>query len=169
MILRNYPDILRYFAADDIAGMLEQYGEEHHTQMNIPENAQLIYEYTSGYPFLVSRIYKLLDEKLVKSESQNWDAEGIRQSVKELVKEKNTLFDDMVKKLEDYPNLRDMLYAILFQGKSFTYDSYNHVMNVGTMFGLLVEREGTVVVANRIFEMVLYNLFLSEEIVEAVV
>ncbi len=158
-------DVVMSFSVDDIVGMLEEYEQEHVTGMDIRENAQLIYDYTSGYPFLVSRICKLLDEKLGKLWS--WNAEGIKEAVKELLKEKNTLFDDMVKKLEDYAELRDILYAILFHGRSFPYNMYNHVMNIGMMFGLLKEKDGMVAVANRIFETVLYNLFMSEEVVNS--
>ena len=34
------------------------------------------------------------------------------------------------------------------------------------MFGFVAERDNAVVVANRLFEMKLYNLFLSEEEME---
>ncbi len=40
-------------------------------------------------------------------------------------------------------------------------------MNIGVMFGLLKEFEGKAVVANRIFEMHLYQYYLSEEVVKA--
>ena len=40
------------------------------------------------------------------------------------------------------------------------------MVDIGVMFGFVAERDNAVVVANRLFEMKLYNLFLSEEEME---
>lgn len=95
--------------------------------MNIPAIAKEIFDYSSGYPYLVSRICKIMDELLLgrsgfETYSSIWTANGIVEAIKELMKESNTLFDDMSKELIDYPELRNMLYAILFNGKSFPYN-----------------------------------------------
>ena len=45
-----------------------------------------------------------------------WTREGILSAVKVLLKEPNTLFDDMTKKLLDHPQLKEMLQNILFAG-----------------------------------------------------
>lgn len=50
------------FSADDIAKMLNEYENDYHTGMNIEHISQLLYDYTSGYPYLVSRLCKFLDE-----------------------------------------------------------------------------------------------------------
>lgn len=42
------------FNVADIAGMLGEYENDHHTGMDIDVMAELIYDYTSGYPVLVS-------------------------------------------------------------------------------------------------------------------
>ena len=41
---------------DGICGMLEDYESDHHIGMDCAKMAQLLYDYTSGYPFLVSRL-----------------------------------------------------------------------------------------------------------------
>lgn len=51
-----------------ICGMLAEYESDYHTGMDLQEMAGLIYSYTSGYPFLVSRVCKLIDEKIGGSE-----------------------------------------------------------------------------------------------------
>jgi len=53
---------------DGIRGMLREYEEDYLTGMDIPYMASLIFEYTSGYPYLVSKICKLLDERVTGSE-----------------------------------------------------------------------------------------------------
>lgn len=155
------------FSAADISGMLSDYEQDHHTGMNIGDISQALYDYTAGYPFLVSKICKIIDEQLFARDAGSWSLSGVSEAVKILLKESNTLFDDMVKKLEDYPELKDMLRNILFLGKSYPFNLYNHAINIGKMFGFLTEKNGIVAVSNRIFETHLYNLFLSEEITES--
>ncbi len=61
------------FSSRDIEGMLSDYENVRHTGMDIREISQLIYDYTSGYPYLVSRICKLADENV--SQKQGFSAE----------------------------------------------------------------------------------------------
>ena len=84
-------------------------------------------------------------------------------AVKELLNERNTLFDDMAKKLDDFSDLRAMLKAILYNGSEFTWNTDNKVMELAYMFGYICEKDRKVVISNRIMEMRLYNAFLSEE------
>lgn len=150
------------FSAKDIEQMLTDYEADCNTGMNTSEIATMIYDYTSGYPFLVSRICKVVDEEL-----HNWTPNGIREAIKRLLAESNTLFDDMRKKISDFPELRQMLYAILFTGKSFPFNLDNFCINIASMFGFIKEENGMVVIANRIFETRLYNLFMSEEMLDS--
>ena len=78
-----------------------------------------------------------------------------------------TLFDDMVKKLYDFPELKKMLFAILFKGEKIPYNPDVSVINIGTVFGFLKNSQKTVAVSNRIFETRLYDMFLAEEILES--
>ena len=89
--------------------------------------------------------------------------------MKILLREANPLFDDLRKKITDYPELRAMLYAILFRGESYPYNPDNFAIDIGTMFGFIKEKNGQVVIANRIFETRLYNLFLSEELTNSII
>lgn len=162
------------FSAEEIAGMLTDYEQDRRTGMDIRRISVLIYEYTSGYPYLVSCICKLIDEKLIGTEAfadeaDAWTKSGIIAAVKELISNTNTLFDDMRKKVTDYPELREMLYAILFTGKSIPYNPDNFAIQIGSMFGFIKERQGIVTVANRIFETRLYNYFLSEELMNSII
>lgn len=162
-------DIKMSFSVSEIAGMLISYEQDNETGMDVEFIAELIFGYTAGYPYLVSRICKLVDEKIGKrsqfsGKGAAWCGQGISEAVKELLKTPNTLFDDMIKKLEDYPELRIMLYEILFHGKAYPYNPYHYSIGIGVMFGFLKELDGIVVITNRIFEMHLYNLFLSEEV-----
>lgn len=155
------------FYPQDIAGMLTEYEADCSTGMDIAAISQLIYDYTGGYPYMVSRICKLLDERIAghtdfPEKKDAWTDEGILEAVRLFLKESNTLFDDMVKKLSDHPELKSMLQDILFRGICYSYEIHNPSINVGIMFGFIREQDNTVVIANRLFETKMYNLFLSE-------
>ncbi len=159
-------DVVMSFSAADIAGMLEQYENDHHTGMDVGEMAEFIYDYTCGYPYLVSRICKLLDEKIAGSghfpdETSAWTRDGALEAVKLLISEKNPLFDSLTGKLYDYPVLRNVLYRILFAGEKVVYNPDEQWLDMAVMLGFLKIVDGNVVIANRIFEVRLYNYFLT--------
>ncbi len=108
------------FSAEEIAGMLKDYEEDHATGMDIGRMAELIYEHTSGYPFLVSKICKLIDEDVAGSEGfpdlkAAWTYGGFLEADRLLLGEKNTLFESMANKLYDLPELKEMVYSIISQ------------------------------------------------------
>ena len=156
------------FSKEDIEGMLCEYEDDNHTGMNLDIMANLLEQYTTGYPFLVSRICKLIDERITGStqfptKASAWTKEVFLEAVKLLLNEKNPLFGSLVAKLTEYPELREMLYSLLFQGNSIIYHPLNPSIEVGEMLGFVRNDNGSVVIANRIFETYLYNLFLSED------
>lgn len=152
------------FTAAQIASMLAEYEEDCRTGMDVEAVAKVIYQYTSGYPYLVSAVCKVLDEELPQEFPGGvWSAAGIAEAVKMLLKERVTLFDSMVKQLDRYRDLRMMLEGILYQGKEIPFSPAEKSVNIGVMFGFLKEEKGHVAVANRIFEMYLLNLFIAEE------
>lgn len=155
------------FSIPDIRNMLTEYERDCRTGMDIDLVSEFLYDYTSGYPFLVSRLCQLVDEKISGSgafptKKEGWSKDGLLLAVKILLQEKNTLFDDMVKKLADYPKLKEMLQSILFGGVSFPFKSENPLVNLGVTFGFLKDKNGITAVSNRIFETQLYDLFLAE-------
>lgn len=163
-------DVEMSFSIEDIAGMLREYEEDYHTGMDTGEMSVLLYDYTSGYPFLVSRLCKLMDEKVAGTEKfpdkrSAWGREGFLDAVKLLLSEKNTLFESLINKLADYPELRTVIYGLLFSGKGIPYNPLNRAIETAEMLGFIRNSGGSASISNRIFETVLYNYFLSEELV----
>lgn len=161
-------DIKMSFSAGQIADMLQEYGEDHNVGMDAAAVAEEIYQYTSGYPYLVSAVCKIMDERLSVREvfadgRSIWTREGVGEAVKILLRLKTTLFDSMIKHINEYRDLKKMFYAMLFQGEQVLYDQYNPAIELACMFGYAVDDGVYVQVANRIFETCLYNMFLSEE------
>lgn len=145
-------------SADGIAGMLAEYKADHQLTFDEKVVAQLIRDYTAGYPFLVSRICQIIAD-----EGLSWDKEGVQKAVNEILMERNTLFDNMIKKLDDYPDLKAMLKRILFNGVRETYNPDEKSIQIATMFNYIVNQEGQVAVACRIMETRLYNYLLAEQ------
>lgn len=148
-----------------IKGMLEEYEADHHTGMDMAGMARQIREYTNGYPFLVSRICQLIAEQVRDEAGQSpvWSQFGLDEAIKLLLSENNTLFQSLTKNLNNCPNLRAAIRSILMEGTKITYNAQQDEIVQMQMYGLIRNDHNIVRVANRIFETMLYNLFLSEE------
>ena len=66
-----------------------------------------LYYYTSGYPFLVSGLCKIIDEELIPTKETKgmgtWTI--LIRRLKRIHQEKNTNFDSLIKNLENNPEL----------------------------------------------------------------
>ena len=149
-------------STNGINQMLQEYESDHHTGMDTAAIAQMITDYTSGYPFFVSRVCQLIDEQNI-----TWNKEGILNAVKMLLKEQNTFFDDLTKKLETFPDMKKMLKEILFSGYEPSFNIYYKHISIAAMFNYIVEHNGKVKISNRIIETWLYNLFATEEEIDS--
>ena len=66
------------FNADEIATMLRDYQQEAGTAMDIPAIAEKLYYYTSGYPYLVSKLCKFIDEAILPARAnQDWSVADV--------------------------------------------------------------------------------------------
>ncbi|MCD8021936.1 MAG: hypothetical protein LUF30_02795, partial [Lachnospiraceae bacterium] len=153
------------FGAEEIAVMLVEYESDYHTGMDVKAAAQNIYDYTSGYPYLVSRLCKLIDEKVAGSgafpdKSSAWTEAGFQAALKMLLEETNPLFESLMNKLYDYPELNRVISRLLFQGEKIPYNPDDTAMKDAMMFGFAKVKDSSVQIANRIFETRLYNKFL---------
>lgn len=143
---------------DGISGMLTDYEKDHNTGMDVALIAQLIYDYTSGYPVLVSNICKYLDEEILE-----WTAEGVIKAVNRILAANTPLFESLINRLEDYPEMKKSLYQILTKGERFSFNPDHEPTKLLLMFGFVKVEDGAVVIANRIFETRLYNDMLTSE------
>lgn len=156
------------FSEEEIAAMLREYEDDRQVGLKPGIVAKEIYQYTSGYPYLVSSICKWLDEELPGSKGFErgkdvWTLAGVAAAVKNMLNERTPLFESMIRQLNEYPDMKRMLQAVLFEGRRIAYHIDSPMINLAVMFGYIVNRDNSIQVANRIFEMCLYNLFLAEE------
>ena len=150
-------DVDMSLPAKGITDMLGDYAKEHGMVMDTVEIGQLIYDYTSGYPFLVSRLCQLIDEN-----DYGWNKEGVLKAVNAILKEENTLFDDLIKKLRQFPELKELMRQILYLGKKKTFSTDEHYLQLAKRFNFVEEDDGYVKIACRLMETRLYNLFIAE-------
>ena len=121
---------------------------------------------------IIHQDIKCIDEEISGSsgfpdKQSAWTKAGFLEAEKILLSEKNTLFESLINKLTDYPKLKNVLYELLFTGKAIPYNPLNKYIETAEMFGFIKNENGNAVISNRIFETVLYNLFISEEYVDS--
>ncbi len=160
-------DIDMSFSVEQINGMLLDYASEHDPAIDTNMIAREIHDYTSGYPYLVSRLCQLLDEMYTAGMHDSWTHAGILEAVRKLVRESNSLFEDMAKKVKDYSDLGTMLRDILFCGKGIPFNLGTELVSIGAMFDFLKDEDGQIAIANRIFEIWFYNLFIAQDAIDS--
>lgn len=151
---------------EGIKGMLLEYESDHNTGMDTVVIAKLIRGYTEGYPYLVSRICQHIDQDLVPDVFSDlreaWTPYGVDEAVKILLSEKNTLFESLMGKLINYPDLKEALRNVLLKGEVLENLPDDEEQEQLRMYGFVRNHENNVVVSNKIFEMRLYRHFLGE-------
>jgi len=153
-------DVSMSFSAPEIETMLAEYEKDYHTGMDISEIANEIHDYTNGYPVLVSRICKHIDEMLGKI----WNVESVREAVKTMLQEDTPLFQSLVKNLTSNVNLSDLVYKIIMADLKVSFNLQDTHVNLGYRYGFFKRDHNRVGIANKIFEMCLTNYFISQEL-----
>jgi hypothetical protein len=158
-------DVDMSFSQTEITTMLEEYESDHKTGMDKEAVANEIYKYTSGYPFLVSLVCKYLDEKMPDGlEKQSiWTPYGVNMAVKEILKTNNTLFDDLIKNIENNKDFKELVIDILLYGRQISYVLSNKAISLGSMFGIIDKKDGICCISNTIFETYIYNHLIIEQ------
>ncbi len=113
------------FSAGEIGTMLKAYEEDHMSGMDIEAVSEEIYRYTAGYPFLVSLICLWIDERLPDEGCKRWDVSGVREAVREILKNSNTLFDDVIKNIENNKSFGEFVEQILLEGNQIPFKVSN--------------------------------------------
>ena len=146
------------FSPKEIATMLREYEEDHHTGMDVIALSEEIYKYTNGYPYLVSWLCKWMDENTPNT----WDNSSVQLAIKGILNSKNnTLFDSLRSNIENNRDLKDLIFRILYEGEAFMYNHANLVIELGEMFGIFINKNDYVSISNKIFEIYLYNYSIS--------
>jgi hypothetical protein len=142
----------------EIKPMLDEYVQDKGVKMDTQFMADRLFYYTSGYPFLVSRLCKFIDEDILPDKSEKeWTDEDLTKAFKLLMYESNTNFESLIKNVENNKDLYDLVYKVAIDNEEVTFDTINPTINWGVLYGVFVNKEGKVAIHNRIYRERLLN------------
>ena len=156
-------DVDLSFHPPEIAPMLEEYCEAEGIQMDIPAIAERLHYHTSGYPFLVTKLCKIIAEKILKKEPNRkyWTLDDVETSVQIMLDDDNTNFDSLTKNLENHSDLYDLTSRVVLDGAEVVFNRYNPTIAKGILYGVY-KRNGKVKIHNRIYEQLIYSYLASK-------
>jgi AAA-like domain/PD-(D/E)XK nuclease superfamily len=144
----------------EIVPMLEEYKADRGVEMDTQAIAEQLFYYTSGYPFLVSKLCKILDEDIEKHDI--WTFADVELAVRMLVKESNANFDSLTKHIENNQDLHDFIYRLLVNNDNVSYNIHNPLISLAMLYGIITEKNEKVKIHNRIYQEVLANYMASK-------
>ena len=150
------------FDTTDITNMLNDFEGDFQTGMDIVTVAEEIFSYTSGYPFLVSKICKNINENL----ENDWTKGGVRRSVKLVLKSETPLFETLIKNITGNTELYKLMESIVMDGRKFPFNINNPLINISFRYGYIKEGKNGTEVSNRIFNTILSNYFTDAAIIK---
>jgi hypothetical protein len=155
-------DVDMSFSSEEISTMLNEYCIENSITMDINKLSEELYFFTGGYPFLVSRLCQIIDEKIYVTDKKPWKVTDVQEAVKMIVEEKNTLFDSLIKNLENNKELYDYIEDIIIKGNDKNFNNDNPLIQIGRLYGYLNNNNGKVQISNKIFGERIYNYMVSK-------
>ncbi|MCP4213937.1 MAG: AAA family ATPase, partial [bacterium] len=153
-------DMSMDFNCQEISSMLTAYSRDQNIRMDIPAASRKLFYYTSGYPFLVSYLCRLLDEKILPSKTSGNDTltvPDIEVAANRLLKESNTNFDSLIKNLENNGKLYEFIKSIAVEGELVSYHVTDHLTSLAKTYGMVAEEKGNCKIHNRIYEQLIYE------------
>ncbi|MDU9050807.1 MAG: AAA family ATPase [Candidatus Electrothrix sp. Rat3] len=145
------------FSSSDIETMLQEYADERKVDMDIAAVACRLHFFTSGHPFLVSKVCYLLDTVIMQPDS-SWREEDVDQAVDHILREKNTNFESLIKNLENNSELYRLVENILLKDIQLEYSEDNRLISQGVTYGIFGrERTKPLHIHNRIYKERIYN------------
>jgi hypothetical protein len=120
--------------------------------------AERLFFYTAGYPFLVSKLCKIFDEKLLpQKEKKNWTVADVDLAASQLVRESNVNFDELIKNIRNNPDLYHLIERMLIEGQELSFDPHADLINQGLVYGIFAKQNYRLVIHNRIYREVILN------------
>ena len=71
--------------------------------------------------------------------------DGFYEAEKKIVKEDNPLYESLLGKLRSYPELKSVLYELLFNGRAIPYTATSDYIKDAAMFGFIKNERKTFV------------------------
>jgi hypothetical protein len=142
---------------EEIIPMLKEYAADKEIKMDSQAIAEQLFYFTSGYPFWVSKLCKMLDEEI--AQNGEWTINDVEKAVQALVKETNTNFDSLIKNLENDEALYNAVYKVAVESDFVPFNVHHPLTNLGVLHGIFVAGNGggRIKIHNRIYTEVIVN------------
>jgi len=152
------------FNSKEIETMLIEYSTETGVQMDTKAISERIYFWSSGYPFLVSKLCKMVAEEILPTQQcKAWEEKTIDQAVQMLKKDKNPLFEVITKNLENNPDLYKLIESIVLGCTENNFVWQNPLIDMAYMHGLITcNGGGKARIHNRIFNEIITDYLISK-------
>jgi len=146
----------------EIVPMLEEYQRDKQLDLDAPLIAERLFYYTSGYPFLVSKLCKIIDEEfLPQKKEKTWSLDDVEMAFQQLTKENNTNFESLAKNLENSPELYQLVYKVAIDGESVSYNPLDPTINFAFLYGIFKNQRGILKIHNLVYQEVLLSYMAS--------
>ena len=147
------------FHSSEIKPMLEEYAQDKNLIIDSQQIAEQIFYYTSGYPFLVSKICKIFDEDLLPAKNDlAWTKQDTENIVKLLLQENNTNFESLTKNIQNNTELYNFVYQIAIDNITMPFVLHDPIVYLGVLYGIFSSKNGHVKIHNRIYNELLINV-----------
>ncbi len=147
---------------DQIASMLREYKQERGMKLSVEYFAEKIYFYTSGHPFLVSKLAEIIAEEILTENESSWKEQYLEQAVKIILGKELSNFDTLIKNIENNSDLEEMCVDLIVDGRRITYNLDNPTIEKGELYGIFKNDNGSLKIHNRIYEQRIYNYLISK-------
>ncbi|EJO5347115.1 AAA family ATPase [Clostridium botulinum] len=154
-------DVDMSFSVKEIQTMLDDYVENKKVDLDKEYFSERLYFYTSGYPFLVSKLCKIIDEKIMDESELKWQKNYLELAVKELLNDSNTNFDSLIKNIENNQELQELVRKIILDGYEISYNQDNPIITMGIIYGIFKNLNGKIKIHNKMYEQRIYNYMTS--------
>jgi hypothetical protein len=148
------------FSALEIESMLKDYVADRLVEMDTKQMSEQLFYYTSGYPYLVCKLCKIMDEKILpKKTIKSLTETDLDNAAQSLMKEpENVNFDSLLINLEHNPDLYALAEQLIFDNASIDFQPKVPVIGKGILYGILAQNEeGKLAIHNRIYREYVAN------------
>jgi AAA-like domain len=151
----------------EIASMLKEYVADKGVEMDIPLLSKRLFFYTSGYPYLVSKLCMIIDEKILPKKmqldsiekTQTWTELDLDSAVQILLQDANSVnFDSLLINLEHNPDLYSLVSQLIFDNVEIDFQPRVPLINLGLIYGIFAKnKKGKLAIHNRIYREYVAN------------
>ncbi len=138
----------------EIESMLKEYVVATSASMDTKEIAESLFYFTSGYPYLVCKLCKIIDEEILEGQTNKmWTQADIYNATQILLKEDdNVNFTSLMINLEHNPDLYQLTSEIIFDNREVDFQAQVPVITKGIIYGLFApNKKGKLAIHNRIY------------------